>query len=578
MPYDRNKQDELDTFWDIDRLLPKRAKSVQAPKHASDVSATEIQVPPVQATPSHVVQDQPLTHPTRRVINGDTSLADHTVHYVPPHSAAETVAPQSPCDEYVTSGNLIHRVQVFDWPSGYHYFEQFFKEAVALSDKQAAPAQSVPFFSYFPQYDQLSKSQMAWYLYWRAQVRGGIYPRTDYAYILLYVFELINLPAEGPSARDHAARMADVWLAYRDEFPQLDHYVSEWLCDYCLIHHLDAPPATLSLVADDLTPLGSLREFYLNHSTLSGDSDTATRVLLSHCCSYDFRKSKFAAGPYRELFYDKIPATVAAVLPLLLGTGHTEPLIHMQDSTVTRDAYTGALCAYMHKRRIKVYYTSFSRSHELRFLIGDIVRHTENRLRTWIGVRSKLSVMSLPPSIRDAVDAYLAPQAITLTEHIRAKAADRPAYERQYDLPTSDTVISAQAAKQIEQASWSTTQVLTEAFAEADERPTAAAALPTEPASKLAFEPTPPPAPSMDTPLAEALGELSEFVRLCLQEDTAGQLAFARRIGQLPDAVADRINEITCDTVIFDMVLEEMDGGFGVVEDYRATLTEQLHL
>lgn len=567
MPYDQDKRDELDAFWDIERLLPKRSRPTPKAPPASDVSAAEVCAPPRDES-QNAVQGQSFTGKVRRVISGETSLADNTVHYVPPHTPTKPAAVEEPYREYTTGGSLIHKVQLFDWPSGYHYFEQFAKDAVALSDKCVPEAQPVPFFSYFPQYDQLSRAQRSWYLYWRGQVRGGVYPRTDYAYILLYVFELINLPAEGNTAREHADRLADVWLAYRDAFPQLDHYVSEWLCDYCLIHGIDAPAPTLRLVSDDLTPLGTLREFYLNHTALSGDGDTAARVLLSHCCSYDFRKSKFAAGPYRELFYNKIPATLASVLPLLLGGDGTKPLIHMQDSTVTRDAYNGALCAYMNKRRIKVFYTSFSRSHELRFLIGDIVRHTENRLRGWIGVRSKLSVMSLPPALRDAVDAYLAPQAVSVTERAKEKAADRPSYERQYDLPASASVISMESAKQIELSSWDTTQVLTEAFDE--DQPTTAAAPPPP------VQPTPVPSTPQNGSLADALGELAPFVRLALQGDAAGQRAFARRMGQLPDAIADRINEIACENVIFDVILEETDDGFGVVEDYRSLLTEQL--
>ena len=570
MSYDDKKRDELDAFWDIDRLLPKRSQAARRPAPRGDISATEIQLSPKKDDGTPLVQDQPLTKPTYRVIEGERSLVDDTVHYVPPHMPTEAKDHTDPYEEYTTDGSLIHKVQLFHWPTNYHYFEQFFKDAIRFSMRSAEPARPVPFFSYLPQYDQLTASQANWYVYWREQVRNSTYPRTDYAYVLLYVFELLNLPADREEACHRAASLTDLWLAYRQTYPQLDHYVSEWLCDYCLIHRLDAPSAVLNLVSDDLSPLGSLREFYLNHTAVTGNGDTAARVLLSHCCSYDFRKSKFASGEYRALFYEKIPAAVASVLPLLLGHGHTAPLIRMQDCTVTRDAYTGALCAHMNKRRIKVSYTSFSRSHELRFLIGDMVRHAENRIRGWIGVRSKLSVMSLPPALRDAVDAYLMPQAPSITERAHAKAADRPAYERQYDLPVSATMISMDAAKQIESSSWDTTQVLTEAFVE-------------EEVLLVTSAPTPEPVPASptfhtDSELSDALGELTEFIRLALGGDFDGQRAYARRMGQLPDAIADQINEITCEHVIFDMILEEAPDGYVVVDEYRATLTQQLHL
>ena len=44
----------------------------------------------------------------------------------------------------------------------------------------------------------------------------------------------------------------------------------------------------------------------------------------------------------------------------------------------------------------------------------------------------------------------------------------------------------------------------------------------------------------------------------------------------LPDALADRINEWAVGSNIGDIILEETDGGYAVLEDYRTAVTALL--
>ena len=423
------------------------------------------------------VRDVPLPpHPADGADAGGSLLG--RTHYVPPHTAGEEKN-GTPELSYDADGVLLHRVEVYVWRSDYRYFDQFVQDAAAYAARPAPAEQPArePFFSFFPQYVQMGRRQETWYLWWREQVRHGVFPDTDYAYILLYVFELINQPLP-PVAEDRGEAgtvcrtLASVWMAYRHRYPQLDHYMCEWLCDFCLIHRLGVPADILSPALDDIVQISRMKEFYLSAAVGGKGTDApdlaGARILLRHCCQYDYRKSKFAGGENAALFDRIIPGAVAAVLPLLLRRDGKPPLITMQDSTVTRDAYTGALCAYRNKRRLVVSYTSFSRSHELRFLIGDMVKHTENRLRRYIGVRSRLSVMTLPVCVREALDAYLDPLLPAPVAAPKPKAEPpRPAYEALYDLPVKP--VSQEDAARIEQASWETTRILTEAFGTAEE-------------------------------------------------------------------------------------------------------------
>ena len=190
---------ELDDFWDIDKLLPDSAARRLSPRPARAPGATaavDIDVPPtararVESAPSDGVET-PAGGDNRHTVSGSVLTAG--THYVPPH-ADEERSGREPLSDYCPGGVLIHRVKVYAWNSNFHYFDQFAKDAV-FYDGLESPKSARPegFFSYFPQYVQLGRRQVDWYLYWRGRVRAGVYPDTDYAYILLYIFELINLP------------------------------------------------------------------------------------------------------------------------------------------------------------------------------------------------------------------------------------------------------------------------------------------------------------------------------------------------------------------------------------------------
>ena len=579
---DRSKQ--TDDFWDIESLLPKHPTRRPMSSSRRSTEAVEVEVP--LSPRANAAKPQPVVSSAESV-----SPSSLTVHYVPPHKENEGDT-RAPLLSYQPDSALIHSVKIFGWQANYHYFDSFVEDAVRYAAmKPPKSAEKAAFFSYFPQYVQMGHRATAWYLFWRENTRRGQYLDTDYSYVLLYLFELINLPAEdAPTARTHRDLMAKVWMAYRRVFPQLDHYMCEWLCDYCLIHALPAPVDLLAPALDTIIQGSHLKEFYLSAAVRvpgasAGGEDTrmeTARILMRHCCQYDYRKSKFAQGEHKALFDQTIPAAVANVLPLLLGADGRKPAITLLDSTLTRDAYVGALCSHRNKRRIEVAYTSFSRSHELRFLIGDMVKHVENRLRSWIGVRSRLSVMSLPIPLRDALDAYLAPlEPPKSAIPVKKKEEPRPAYEALYDLPRKE--VSVEDAAAIEAQSWATTKILVEAFEDATEvangvplRGNDASLGDNDVAAEAANE-----VPLRGTAVAPAAqteenGEVSvfapyaPFIKAALDGDSAALRAAAKALGKMPDALADEINALTADGEIGDIILEDDGmGRYTVIEDYR---------
>ena len=600
--WERKKRDteagnasSMDDFWDVGKLLPDRPSNRPVSKSRPSPTAVEVDVPARDPRPADPRPADP------RPMDPVPVAASPLTRTAPAPEALPAPA------EYKPDGLLLHAVRVLPWQSNYHYFDNFVEDALRYAAmKPPKSAEKVAFFSYFPQYVQLNRRSTAWYLFWRENVRSGRYLDTDYAYVLLYLFELINLPTETRiEAMEYRDAMASVWMAYRRTHPQLDHYMCEWLCDYCLIHELPAPVDLLTPALDAIIEGSRLKEFYLSAAVRlpagEGEASRTTalataHILMRHCCQYDYRKSKFAQGEHKELFDSTIPAAVAHVLPFLLGVNGQEPAgkpaITMLESTVTRDAYTGALCSYRNKRKIEVAYTSFSRSHELRFLIGDMVKHVENRLRGWIGVRSKLSVMALPIPLRDALDAYLAPlEPPKSAVPVKKKEEPRPAYEALYDLPRK--AVSLEDAAAIEAQSWETTKILVEAFEDAAEVANDVAAETAHDVRRAySANDVAPAAQTEGNGESEEREEREEseesgegaffaaytpFIKAALAGDSAALRATAKALGKMPDALADEINAITADGEIGDIILEDDGmGGYTVIEDYREQVEDLL--
>ena len=560
------RKDELDAFWDIDGLLPTKKPAVQRKQGATD--AVEVQFSPAkpQSKPENDQSRLTRTAPPKKPVGADSISAR---------------APE-PETVYEMQNGLVHRVSVYPWRSGYTYYEKFCRDGEYLRRIKGKEAPYVGFFSYMPQYGQMTKAQLAYYLWWRENIiQSGVYLPADYSYILLNIYELINLPEDDPiKVRDALCRL---WVAYKKDTPRLDRYFAEWICDYCLLHGLPAPVEQLAPIWDDVLAVATLKEFYLD----SGDGQNASyvRALLAYCCQYDYRKSKFATGESKALYDEIIPGVLIYLLDkngegaqLLRGKGN------VQDSVISRDSYVAALCSHRIKKRIEVQYCSVSRSHELRMAVTDMVKYTENRIRAHMGVKSRLGVGTLSDAIKREMDEYLDGIVPRIKNPEKEQQA---AYEKLYDLPATPLDLSHSA--EIEQASWETTKRLVEAFEEQEEpnlptthptsvgeglAPPAPACDPIQPQSVGTGVPDGPNSGVPDVPdsaLSDALAEYLPFIRAAAVEDKQAQMQAARALGRMIDAVADEINDAAVEA-FGDIILEENNGTYTVIEDYREQL------
>jgi len=538
------KQMATDDFWDIDALIPPR----RAVHYPSDTETTEIVLEPKDQKSGEISAPAETEAPKR--------------HFIPPHTEEardERVAD----DEYFPQNSLVRTVRIFRPRTSHNYYDAFVRDAERLFAVKGRESRHVPFFSYVPQYVQMTRDQLEWYLWWRHSFRNGVVLSTDYSYLLLYAYELINLSEKTEPSRTQN-ELCRLWTEYREVFRQLDSYLPEWICDHALIHHLTPPDALRGHLSRC-----TLKEFYI---TASGD-DGLLRGLLVFCSNYDFHKSKFYTKDTERLFEKTI---LGAARNALEGMSPDGSLLHikgMDTSRMVRDAYNGALCAYRIKRQIALEYSSFHCSHDLRYLITDIVKYTENQLRAALGIRSRLGIYALPVKIRDSLDAYLAAALPRRMGGVTGKEKQESAvYERLYDLPKKE--FSREHALEIEERSWETTERLVEAFE--DEAAARVEDVTHEELERIRA------GRAEEDAVAQTQGDLQgamrpylPFLSAVLRGDVRGQHKCAEKISLQSDIAADRINELAAE-YMGDILLIEEGAGFAVLEDYRETVLELL--
>ncbi len=429
--------EEKDDFWDIDKLVPKKT--------------SELKPFSTKPTTSLFESDEPKDTPE----DGAKKEAEKAERKITFSRHAEKNSEDKPADEtyYPVGNRLIKRVTIKRARDKYDFYGNFRKAALIYYDYKTNKCDYVPFFSYMPQYSQLNTEQKNYYFYWRSEIRRGKFPKTDYSYLYLYVYEILNLPDKIP-AEEGIKMLTSLWREYREALPKIGANFSVWLQDYCLIHRLPCPSEELSGFMYEVIGSSEFKEFYL--SDLKGADPESVGAMIAFLSDYDWRRGKFIEEASDTALYKKCMYTAMKSLLLRLDSWGE---LYGEDGAaqiLTRNAFPNSLCTHSVKCRLEIEYISLGAADELRRGITAAVRYTENKIRAMMGVKSRLAVKDLPDRYKEVVDAYF-----TLLENRdeRIRAKERvPEYEKLYDAVSEG--ISFAGADEIERASWETTQRL----------------------------------------------------------------------------------------------------------------------
>jgi hypothetical protein len=518
---------KLDEFWDIGRLIPAQKRSspiVKVPTKRIE----KVEIP--ASNPTHSPKAEKITV---KPIKSET----------PPQAVTKTVD-----KSYEDLSFFIKNVKVINWTSTYNYYELFCRQAMELYNKKGSECAEVHFFSYVAQYSQLNRSQLAWYLWWRECVRNGKFLKTDISYIYLLVFEIINL-GNSIDTKESLNILISLWSHYKDMYPQLKSSLGDWICDYSLIHKLSIPFPDPRIKWDMISSC-TMPEIFFQFDI--SNRNLLAKFLLAFCSSYQYRKSKFYIDDNQAIYDQYLLLALQHILE------HFDIIVPFLDQTTkhtSRVSYTGALCSYKTRKHIEIDYVSLGDSHELKAWIGDIVKYAENKLRAYLGIRSRLGIHNLRSDFKEWLDEFFA-------EKLSVANGERiPEYERFYEAPKN--VFSLSAALDIEEHSWEITQKLVEAF----EDETVPLQLEKEPET-----------PVVDNIIEESseieqfFNEISQhlqFFELVAQQDFTGQQAYLQKKCLMAEAVVDQINEVAVD-IFGDILIEEAGDGFVLIEEYKS--------
>lgn len=538
MSTDRNSND-IDDFWDIEKLVPRRTPSLSPFATRDAVTSYEAPVPKACNT-----EKTPRTDEDRSLNLGvrDTEI-----------------------ESYTPSGmGLIKRVTVKRFIDKYDFYDSFRRSALLYFDYKTSRCDFAQFYSYMPQYSQLTASQKNYYFYWRDEVRHGRYPKSDYSYIYLYVYEILNLPDKIP-AEEGIKMLCAIWREYRRALPRLDNYLSIWVEDYCFVHRLPPPISELSGILFECIGRAKLKEFYL--ADINEVGFCAIEPLLAYLSDYDWRSGKFLSGGQDTSLLvagDSYKRHMERAMYLLLhNVWNSFASSGKQKTTrVVRDAFPNSLCTHSVKCKLEIEYISLKEADEIRRGVTAAVRYTENKLRALLGVKSRLAVKDLPDEYKLILDRYF--DQYFKEERQRAKEESRPAYEKLYEAPRGE--LSFSGADEIERASWMTTARLVEF---SDDKPEEDLVEADKDNCALGYGV----GRSAASPQEIAPSRLSsselEFLRSCFDGDGA----FSKSTPK--ETLAEAINELFLD-LIGDIVLKENEGRYCVIDDYKEDVEKWL--
>ena len=543
------KNENIDAFWDIEDLIPGRPKKTALRREFADTEATEIAL---------------------------SSPVGNDGEKIPPKTIGDKKKDSVGVLREYRGEGLISLVRILSWPTVFEFYTKFRKDAVRYFSLTHEKCEYVYFFSYMPQYEQMTVSQMSYYLYWRDEARKENYLKTDINYLFLYIYEIINLP-DKIAPIDGARMLSRLWKVYRKDFLYLDKYLGEWLCDYCLIHHVSPDWEALDSFCGEIVGKVSLPEFYLRNGEIAWS-------LIEAISSYDYKKSKYYEAHENEFDLHIPKALERAVNRVIMKNPEDFGIVALNTS---RDSYAGAIVFRGSKFKMEITRyalrkTSGNGEQDLKHIFANLIKFAENQLRGVFGIKSRFSPMISDSRLKQEILDYFN-EYFPSSGKPKKKKVEEESYMAFYE-PKQTGPADISRALDIEKQAWETADLLS-VDEEAEEPafiPSVSFDIPSELTAPIAL-PEPTESERMDEGLPLAVAPLSDvdnefgFVTEILTDTQREALraalnglfsSYCRSIGVMEENMRGEINEIAME-YIGDMIIE---GDFSVLEDYEAEI------
>ena len=584
---EKNDPKDLD-FWNLDQYIKKRP----SPAPARQFSKREVEAVEIESTDSTKAQPnitKGSAFSSASFSKTSEKIGEGTItRFIPPHRDP-ALTKKHVLFEYVSKNPLIKSVKVCSEQPNEKVFVDtnlFIRERRALLNRKASEAPYTAYYSYSPRYSQMSRAQLAYYLWWRENARNGIFLKADESYIILYAYELAAT-GEGEDKTAALSMLCSLLTNYTDKElnPIYRLMIRDIICDFCLIHGLSAPRELLSRYNRQLLSNSFLPEFFVD---LSDESRAiALEAGISALSIYDYRRSKFYSDATKKLFKDAMNGAIAAIFLDNAAFATMTSFTNGAYGCVTAERRPFSRMVNIVNKSIKLEITYYQLSNVQPY-VTDAMRYSENKIREHLGIKNKLHIMAINPHIKAAVDAYFEnhypPMPVVDRRRKNTSVSENEAheYDKLYDAPKTE--LSPDRALEIERASWETTKILVEAFedevainAEASAAQSSRALNTSNKEEKsieiadarksTTYHSQTSPSSELWSDLCGILGDVAEFIKLCRNQSAAEQRKFASLHSLTVDEIADTINECAAN-VFGDIILEDAGGYYTIIEDY----------
>ena len=547
MPFDE-RNNEKDGFWDIEKLIPKKKSATLSPFATKPaVKDYTVELPASDkassATQRNAEQQKLGLDSMRSAEYGEEKV-------------------------YYPENTLIKSITVRKYKEKYDFYDSFRKAALLYFDCPGERCDFAQFYSYMPQYSQLTKAQKSYYFYWRSEMRQGRFIRTDYSYLYLYVYEIINLP-DVIEPEKGVKLLCRLWREYRKALPRIDMYFSIWVRDYCLVNELPCPINEIQDFIFDVIRASDFKEYYFTSIGQSGREGVWS--LIAYLSDYDWHRGFYSvvgkeesddyakkSEMYRTLFEGSMRAILPSVWDVSMKEKEEGKLVK-----ISRAAFPNTLCTHAVKSRLEIEYYPLADASELRAGVTAAVRYTENKLRALFGAKSRIAVKYIPLEYKELIDCYF--DELIRKSEARVKKQNAPEYERLYDAPKEK--LSFAGADEIERLSWDTTMRLCDTDEYRGDDETATVITESQILQEQIRDTAVP-----DEKHSDTYGLTSSDIEYlaALLESSAGA-------GNSIDdnATVERINEAFSDG-FGDVIIEDTGDGFAIIEDYKEEILEWL--
>lgn len=433
-----------------------------------------------------------------------------------------------------------------------------FKEtAIKLVNHTGRIAHPVTFISYKPEYENMTEQQLAWYFYWRTEVRKGNYINSGGdSYVFLYIFELIN-GVGIKNAEQGFMILQKIYSMYTDNDPHIKARIAKWLLDYILLHDLHW------YLPNVLSELENERDYFVKNliifqKYLQSDENLDWDII-KELSSYQIQDSRFYQAGNEELLNVHCMEAFS-LINNEIRKRYNKTLIQMfcplKKEKVLRYCYPDAI--YYGQSSIKIDIYDFFQHMPLRDFLAAVVKYVENKLRIKQSFNGRLKI-TLETAWRNIIDE-------SFGDNVQKEKNSRI---------SSVIRIDTNMLSQLRNESDELRQLLINEDEEANNK---------LPQREIEFIITNHAVPSVDHSenstlmnrmyllLGEPFAELLVSMQSnngCLSKIEAESLLN----GIMADAYLDQINEC-CMEIVNDMLIYEDDGGWYYNEEYQEQIYE----